>query len=136
SMITRYTGQQFAEGTSVPVGQVLELYVNFGSWLVFFGFAAIGGLLAYMDIVARDGLETGAFNRFITCFLAGLGLGQVGHEVATIVAGAAVGVLLTYGLQMFMRMRSRKAQNGVMRPTGPGSIGAPERAPAYARWKY
>ena len=37
-LVTQYTGIQFAAGTSVGVGQVLEFYINFGSPGVVGGF--------------------------------------------------------------------------------------------------
>jgi hypothetical protein len=136
SLITRYTGQQFSEGTSVPMGQVLELYVNYGSWLVFFGFAAIGGILAYMDMAARQALNTGAFHKFITFYLVGIALREVGHEFSPVIAGAVVGILLTSALQVFMRMRAKRTQNQVAWPDGTAEINIPAQANRYARLRY
>jgi hypothetical protein len=107
-LVSRYTGLSFSEGTSVPMGQVLELYVNFGPLLVFFGFLAIGGLLAYMDISAMNGLKSGTFNRFIAFFIVAHAFQHVANEYIAVVTEAVVGVGLTYGLQMFMRMKSRR----------------------------
>ncbi|MBV8905936.1 MAG: hypothetical protein JOZ22_20055 [Acidobacteriia bacterium] len=135
SLISRYTGQQFSEGTSVPMGQVLEFYVNYGSWMVFFGFTAIGGLLGYMDTAAHNALNTGAFNRFITCFLIGIACQQVGHDLPPMVVGAVVGILLTSGLQMFMRMRAKRKQNDAVRPAVTTGI-LPSRTNPYAHWRY
>jgi hypothetical protein len=114
-LVTRYTGLQFSAGTAVGIGQVLELYVNYGPWLVFFGFAALGGLFAFMDVSARNGLKTGAFNRFITCFIVALALENITNVFTAIVTSAMVGVMLTYGLEMFMRMKAKRAEP-VLRP--------------------
>jgi hypothetical protein len=109
NMITKYTGIAFSEGTSVPMGQILELYVNFGSWLVFVAYMAIGGLLAYLDVTGRNALKTGAFHIFTNCFLIGRAVQQVGGEFIVATTNVVVGLLLVYGLQMFMRMRTKRA---------------------------
>ena len=117
---TRYTGLQFSEGTSVGIGQVMELYVNYGSWLVLFGFALFGGLAAYLDIAARKGLQTGNFNRFTTCYVIGLALINEGSLIALTVSSALMGLLLTNGLQMVLHMKSKRApaisRTRVLRP--------------------
>ncbi|SRR5579875_152401 len=123
-LISRYTGLSFSEGTSVPMGQILELYVNFGSWLVFFGYAVIGALLAYLDVVGSNALKTGAFNAFIYCFVIGQAFQNVAGEFAGVTTGAIAAGLLVYGLQMFMRMKAkrtgkRKGQR-IPRPAGAG----------------
>jgi hypothetical protein len=110
NMITKYTGIAFSEGTSVPMGQILELYVNFGSWLVFVAYMAIGGLLAYLDVTGRNALKTGAFHIFTNCFLIGRAVQQVGGEFIVATTNVVVGLLLVYGLQMFMRMRTKRAR--------------------------
>lgn len=110
NLITKYTGLVFPEGTSVPMGQILELYVNFGSWLVFIVYMAIGGLLAYVDVVGSNALKTGAFHTFIYCFVIGQAVGSVGHDFVVVTADAAVGVILVYVLQQFMRMKSKRRQ--------------------------
>src|SRR5205814_7729697 len=42
SVVADFTGIEFAEGTSVGAGQVLEFYVNFGTWGVIGGFLLLG----------------------------------------------------------------------------------------------
>jgi hypothetical protein len=113
-LVSRYTGLAFSEGTSVPIGQVLELYVNFGPLMVFFGFLVIGGLLAYLDTSASNGLKSGTFNRFIAFFIVAHALQHVANEYVAVVTEAVVGVGLTYGLQMFMRMKSRRSRQAAI----------------------
>jgi len=110
NLVTRYTGLVFSEGTSVPMGQILELYVNFGSWLVFSVYAAIGGLLAYIDVVGGNALKTGAFHIFIYCFVIAQAVQHVGHEFVVVTADAAGGLIVVYCLQQFMRMRAKRAR--------------------------
>jgi hypothetical protein len=109
-LITKYTGMVFSQGTSVPMGQILELYVNAGPWLVFFGYAVIGALLAYVDVVGSNALKIGAFHTFIYCFVIGQALQHVGHEFLAVTTDAVAGLVLVYGLQLFMRMRAKRAR--------------------------
>ena len=56
-LVSRYTGIMFAEGTSVGIGPVMEMYVNFGSAGVFVGFIVIGLFLGYIDFRAGESLR-------------------------------------------------------------------------------
>jgi hypothetical protein len=115
-MATRYTGIQFAEGTAVAIGQILELYVNYGSWLVFFGFMILGGLTDYFDKAAREALNTGAWDRFLTCFLLGSSMVLIMEPLAVAVAGAVAGVVFSFGLQMFLNMKSKRHMHSALQP--------------------
>ena len=50
NVVTNFTSIRFARGTSVGAGQVLEFYVNFGTWAVIGGFLIYGLLLGCMDV--------------------------------------------------------------------------------------
>jgi hypothetical protein len=115
-LVTRYTGIRFAEGTSVGIGPVMELYVNFGSWLVFFGFVVFGALSEYLDFAAGNGLKTGSYDRFITCFVVALPVVQMTEDITTMCTTVTLALMLTYGLQMFLRMKSRKRMQPAVQP--------------------
>jgi hypothetical protein len=123
-LVNRYTGFSFSEGTSVPLGQVLELYVNGGPWLVFLGFLIIGGMFAYLDVTGSNALKTGAFNTFIYCFVIGQAFHRVGGEFLPVTTNCAVGVFLVYALQQVMRMRAKRigkiTGRRIPRPAGAG----------------
>jgi hypothetical protein len=114
NLTTRYTGIQFAEGTSVGMGPLLELYVNFGSWLVFFGFVVFGALSEYLDVAAGYALKVGSYNRFITCFLVGWPVAQMTETITTICTAATVSLMFTYGLQMFLNVKSERRSQPVL----------------------
>jgi hypothetical protein len=80
-----------------------------------------GGLTGYFDKAAREGLNSGAWNRFLTCFLLGSAMVKMMQPLAVMVSVAVVGVLLSCGLQMFLNMKSKRRlqpalQPGVLRP--------------------
>jgi hypothetical protein len=88
-LVSKYTGIEFAQGTSVGVGQVMEFYVNFGSPMVFLGFLFFGGVLAWLDRVAVNALLSGSTYRFIPAYLVGLSILQVGGSLLEVVTSAA-----------------------------------------------
>lgn len=70
-LVTRYTGVTFAEGTAVGIGQVMELYVNFGRPAVLVGFVVLGALVAHLDRLAMVSLDRGSGARFLFAFCLG-----------------------------------------------------------------
>jgi hypothetical protein len=93
SVVEHFTGVKFAEGTSVGAGQVLEFYVNFGTWGVIIGFLLYGWILGIMDVriirCLRGGDQKGFLARFMMC-LAMLQPGGNLLEIVVSVASAAV----------------------------------------------
>ncbi|MBV8728832.1 MAG: hypothetical protein JO336_03390 [Acidobacteriia bacterium] len=108
SLLTQYTGLVFSEGTTFAMGQVLELYVNFGPWMVFFGYVVMGALVARMDVAGSNALKTGNFQTFLYCFLIAQAIQNVGNDFIFSTGNSATGIVLVYGLQMFMRLKSRR----------------------------
>lgn len=68
-MVSTYTGETFAEGTAVGVGQVLEFYINFGTAGVIVGFLLLGLLVGVFDAAAADCLFRGNWKGFAFWFL-------------------------------------------------------------------
>jgi hypothetical protein len=97
-LVSRFTGIRFAEGTSVGIGQVMELYVNFGLWSVIIGFFLIGATLFVVDETALHALADRDINRFALFYLPGLALLNIGgsfvESVSTAGAGLAVALVL------------------------------------------
>jgi len=89
NLVTRFTGQRFAGGTSVGVGQVLELYINFGSVGVFVGFMILGTIIRIVDISAGICLINSNWWGFTSWFLPGLAMLQPGGALAEITASIA-----------------------------------------------
>jgi hypothetical protein len=93
-IVTTYTGIRFADGTSVGVGQVLELYINFGTAGVIGGFLIIGLLVTYIDRTAATHLTDGHADRFLLWYLPGLSLLQIGGALSEVVATAGASFVL------------------------------------------
>jgi hypothetical protein len=124
-LVSRYTGLEFAEGTSVGVGQVLEFYINFGTNGVVLGALGFGVLLAIVDSVARRRLVSGDWQGFALWYMPGLSLLQAGWSLVDITssAGAAVVNVLLVN-HVLVRWAPSKRQPGSIRSVGnPSSSG-------------
>jgi len=106
-LVTRFTGIEFAEGTSVGIGQVMEFYVNFGTLGVVLGFGVLGVLLSIIDATAGHRLSDGDWPGFALWYLPGLALIQVGGSLVEVTGSSAaslVAALIVNGL-LFRRAR-------------------------------
>jgi hypothetical protein len=102
NLVTRYTGIEFAEGTSVGIGQVMELYVNFGTMGIVLGFAVLGMLLSIIDATAGRKLSVGDWPGFALWYLPGLPLLQVGGSLVGITATSAASLLVALMLNQLL----------------------------------
>jgi hypothetical protein len=101
-LVTRYTGVQFAEGTAVGIGQVMELYVNFGRPAVLVGFVLLGLLVTHLDRQASRGLMNGSGQRFLLTFCLGHAATAVlGSFSETLPALIGVIILVAVTVQLF-----------------------------------
>jgi hypothetical protein len=92
-LVTRYTGIEFGEETSVGIGQVMESYVNFGTMGIFVGFGLLGMLLSLVDSAAGRRLAVGDWQGFARWYLPGLALLNVEGSFAAVTAGAAASLV-------------------------------------------
>jgi hypothetical protein len=115
NVVYDFTGIEFAEGTSVGTGQVLEFYVNFGTFGVIGGFLLYGWLLGRMDLLAIRYLRQGQQTRFLFWFLIGLALLQPGGNLREIVVSVAGSAVTAYGLGHLLKRYSRSETTNVLR---------------------
>jgi hypothetical protein len=111
-IVTDYTGVMFSEGTSVGAGQVLEFFVNFGTWGVVFGFIVLGAAMRQFDARAASAMASQDYRRFLIWFLPGLGFLQAGGnlvEVTTSVGAGIAGALIV-GKVLERRLRRKKSR--------------------------
>lgn len=93
-LVSTYTGIRFVEGTSVGIGQIMEAYVNYGRGGVIVVFLFIGALLTWADISAKARLLVGDGASFVTWYLGGLGMLQLGGAFAEVTSTAAASILV------------------------------------------
>ena len=93
-LVAQYTGMQFAEGTSVGVGQAMEFYANFGTLGVVIGFMIMGVLVTTLDWQAGERLARSDMHGFVLWFLPGIALLQVGGQLVELTASAAAGLVV------------------------------------------
>ncbi len=102
-LVSTYTGIRFVEGTSVGIGQIMEAYVNFGRLGVIVVFLCIGGLLTWADISAKARLVAGDGAGFVTWYLGGLGMLQLGGAFSEVTSTAAASILVALALGYLSR---------------------------------
>ncbi|HKW01236.1 MAG TPA: hypothetical protein VJN96_15530 [Vicinamibacterales bacterium] len=111
-LVSQYTGIQFGPDTSVGIGEVMELYVNFGSPGVWTGMAVLGALLVLIDERAAFHLANGDVKRCCLWFVPGLSLLQVGGSLVdvslTAGAGLAGTVFANYAIDMILRAHAAR----------------------------
>ncbi|MGH7134594.1 MAG: hypothetical protein ACREHD_02580, partial [Pirellulales bacterium] len=93
-LAAEYTGRTFAKGTSVGVGHVMELYINFLMPGVGLGFFIFGAVIRYVDVHAADALRCGRTWDYVFYHLVGLVALQPGGMWAESVGSAAAAALL------------------------------------------
>ena len=94
NLVSRYTGIDFASGTSVGVGQVMEFYLNFGTPGVVIGFIIMGVLVTAFDWQAAERLARNDLHGFVLWFLPGIAFLQVGGQLVEITASAAASLIV------------------------------------------
>ena len=94
NLVTRFTGIDFSEGTSVGIGQVMEFYANFGTVGVFFGFLVMGVLVTAVDWQAAERLARSDLHGFVLWFLPGIALLQVAGQLVELTASAAASLII------------------------------------------
>lgn len=116
--VSRHTMMEFGAGTSVGMGQILELYINFGTTFVLVGMFALGAMLRSMDVQFVNALQRGDVRAAQFHFLVGVGALQAGGSLSEIVASMGGGAVLSMALsrmvewQLTRRLR-RYPSNGL-----------------------
>ncbi len=94
-----WTGMTFAEGTSVGLGHVMELYVNFGHMGVILGFALLGGTLRWLDFQGARRLLAGDYSGAMFFMLLGIPFLNVGGGSIELFGSCAAGLVLAVALR-------------------------------------
>ena len=110
ALMTEYTGLDFDDNTSVGLGQVMELYINFGTAGVGIGFFVLGLVIAWFDRAAALALQRDNWQAFAFWYLSGIGMLQINgalFEISASVAAGMVAVLLVNRLVLPVLAGSR-----------------------------
>jgi len=94
NLVSRYTGIDFAAGTSVGVGQVMEFYLNFGTPGVVIGFIIMGVIITALDWQAAERLARSDLRGFVLWFLPGIALLQVNGQLVELTASAGASLVV------------------------------------------
>jgi hypothetical protein len=112
NLVSRFTGIEFAEGTSVGIGPVMEFYANFGTMGVIFGFLLLGSIVGVIDRAAAIYLHQGNWASFSLWFLVGISFLQVGGSLVEVSTSAIASVILGRTINA-LRRRSRNTEQFV-----------------------
>lgn len=93
-LVSDATGQELDEDTSFGVGQVLELYVNFGTPSVILGFIIFALALTFIDQRAAFHLKQGDYWSLTRWMLPALGMIQPNGALGEVVSAAAANAIL------------------------------------------
>jgi hypothetical protein len=110
NLAARLSGLEFAAGTSVGVGPVLEFYGNFGTRGVLLGFFFFGALVGALDYCAGVGLRLGNWSMFTSFFLVGISCLNVSGSLVEITAGALAAAVVAYVIRRMDRKERRQWQ--------------------------
>jgi len=113
TIVHDFTGIDFAEGTSIGVGQVFEFFVNFGVAGVIGGFLLFGLLIGQMDLLIARYLEAGDPSRSTLWFLVGLTFLNPGGSLLEVVVGAAAAYTVGRGIGFVIKRHRRGSSKSV-----------------------
>jgi hypothetical protein len=128
NLASRYTGIDFAAGTSVGVGQVLEFYLNFGTPGVVIGFIIMGVFITALDWQAAERLARSDLRGFVLWFLPGIALLQVGGQLVEITVSAAASLVVAVLVNRYLESwQARRAANSAAYSAPVPSLGSSTR---------
>ena len=103
-LVSTYTGYYFAEGTSVGIGSVMELFINFGQWGVIIGFLSIGVIIALIDKGAGESLANNDWLTFACWYMPGIAFLNVGGSFVETTASAAASLAMALLVKWFVSL--------------------------------
>jgi len=106
-----FTGQDYAKGTSVGLGQVMELYGNYKRWGLLIGFFLLGWLISIWDIRCGQALRHGDWRNYSCYFILLVPLLQPGGSAVELFSGTAAAAVLVWFLKKFVFKEEKKQRN-------------------------
>ena len=102
--MSKYTGWHFEEGTSIGIGSVMELFINFGQWGVIIGFLITGVIIALIDKGAGESLANNDSLNFACWYLPGIAFLNVGGSFVETTASAAASLAMALLVKWFISL--------------------------------
>jgi len=121
-LVSEYTGYQFAEGTSVGIGQVMEFYINFGSMGVILGFLSMGAIITIIDLTASQRLTSGDWQGFALWYLTGMSFLQVGGSLVEVTGTAGMSIVAALLVNKYLLSHSQRRKSSSVNALTPGLI--------------
>ena len=100
SMVAEATGLELDTGTSWGVGNVMELYINFGWPGIVIGFVVLGFVITWLDKRAAQADRRGDFGGALLYFLPCVALLQPGGSFVEMTSGAAAALIAAIAWRM------------------------------------
>ena len=108
NLMSRYTGEQFALGTSVGITPVIEAYINFGRYGVISIFLFLGILMGHIDRKAKHALCEGDQERFIMWYMPGLGFLQVSGSFVEVTSTVFSLLIAAWMTVIWLKLKKKK----------------------------
>ena len=109
--VSRYTRITFESSTSVGIGQVMEFYINFGTFGVLAGFLIIGVLVRIGDTMAALHLYEGNWQGFMSWFVPSLSLLNVGGSLVEVFGSVAASVVMVFVVNKLLTIGQTRSSN-------------------------
>ncbi|NCY21216.1 hypothetical protein EBX31_04570 [bacterium] len=125
-----FTGQEYAKGTSVGLGQVMELYGNYKRWGVLIGFFLLGWLISIWDIRCGQALRLGDWKNYSCYFILLVPLLQPGGSAVELCSGTAAAAVLVWFLRQFVfrdEKKQRTRETGLQEAEAVPAVERPRR---------
>lgn len=128
TIVTNFTGINFAAGTSVGAGQVLEFYYNFGMLGLVVGFFGLGYLIRLLDRRLMAGFARGDLRLILLNGMPGLAMLQPGGSVIETAVAAIAALVAAHGFLFYETKRAEKRDRQIAARSGMIDRPAPRRA--------
>jgi hypothetical protein len=104
NLVRDATGLRLGEKTSWGVGNVMELYINFGMWSLTLGFVLFGSIIGWLDRKAAVLLLSPTPAKALLYFLPCVAFIQPNGSLSEVVGGAFAALLAAYFLQFAFKI--------------------------------
>lgn len=111
TVVQDVTGLDLAEGTSFGAGQILEFYVNFGTWGIILGMFGFGFVLRRLDQAIIKSLNRLDVRTLAMSAMPGFVLLQPSGNLLEILVGVVASIITSVGLSSYLESRLRQRRS-------------------------